>query len=134
MLSDILKDIGIKRTNQRMKVLNLLYNSKTPLTAEEIHLSLCDNSISLSTVYRTLELFSEKNVVVKSSILDSDKYYYELLNEKHQHHVICLNCKKMCYIDICPIHNLKVNDFEVTGHKLEVYGYCKACKEDFNKK
>lgn len=127
--------VGIKKTKQRKCVLALLEHSDVPLSAMEI----CkqseneDCSLWLSTVYRILELFEKENVVVKTVITDSDKALYELNRNQHIHYAVCLGCHKIVEVDDCPLEklapHLAESDFQVLGHKLEMYGYCKDCNE-----
>ena len=122
---DILKEHGLKTTPQRSTVVNILLSAELPMCAEDIY-NAADH-MSLSTVYRTLEALCECGVVKKESILDGDKMYYELNDGKHRHYAVCLQCGKLMHVDVCPVHNTNVNGFTVTGHKLELYGYCKGC-------
>lgn len=125
-INKILSDIGLKCTKQRIRVMEILSEAKSPLTVEDIYEKT--GEMSLSTVYRTLEKLCEKGVIKKNTIQDSDKFYYALTSGKHRHYAICLGCKTMKYIDICPVHTTKIDDFTVTGHKLEIYGYCDKCE------
>lgn len=125
----------MKKTKQRKCVLSVLEQAKKPLSAMEI-CSLIekeDGSIWLSTVYRVLELFVKENVAVKTVITDSEKALYELNRNEHKHYAVCLNCHKVVEIDFCPLEaitpHLADSDFQILGHKLEMYGYCKECSE-----
>lgn len=126
-INKILSDIGLKCTKQRIKVMEVLYDAKSPLTVEGIYEKT--DGMSLSTVYRTLEKLCEKGVIKKNTIQDSDRFYYEMITDKHRHYAICLGCKSMRYVDICPVHTPEITDFTVTGHKLEIYGYCDKCRK-----
>lgn len=126
-INKILTDAGLKCTTQRIKVMEILNAATAPMTAESIFEKA--NDISLSTVYRIVEKLVETGIATKNTIRDSDKFYYELADNKHRHYAICLGCGGMKYVDICPVHDLKIDDFTVTGHKLEIYGYCDKCKE-----
>ena len=125
-INKILTDAGLKCTTQRIEVMEILSRADMPMTAENIFERA--EGISLSTVYRIAEKLAQKGIVTKNTIRDSDKYYYELADNKHRHYAICLGCGKMKYVDICPVHDLKIDNFTVTGHKLEIYGYCSECK------
>jgi Fur family ferric uptake transcriptional regulator len=122
---NILKEHGLKTTRQRSEIVNILLNAEIPLCAEEIFRA--SENMSLSTVYRTLELLCERGVAKKENILDGDKMFYELADGKHRHYAVCLGCGELRHIDVCPVHDASVNGFTVTGHKLELYGYCKDC-------
>lgn len=132
---DVLNRQGIKNTKHRNAILRILEQAETPLTVEEIFMALKDKhaSIWLSTVYRTLEILTAKEMVVKSAIIGDDKARYELNHNEHKHHIICIGChKRIPFLD-CPVEifekELKEKmDFDVTEHKLEIYGYCKDCK------
>jgi Fur family ferric uptake transcriptional regulator len=82
-------------------------------------------------VYRILELFVKKGVVMKLSMLNNDFALYEMNRFQHKHYAICLSCRKVVQMDNCPmekfIPQLEDDDFHVTGHKVEIYGYCKEC-------
>ncbi|MDR3586106.1 MAG: transcriptional repressor [Desulfosporosinus sp.] len=132
---EVLKKEGVKSTRHRCAILELLEQSESPLTAEQLFIMLTEKnaSINLSTVYRTLDTFTSKNLVIKSNRVDDGKIRYELNQHEHKHHLFCVGCHKMISIEECPIGELqqalkKKMDFEVTGHKLEIYGYCHNCQ------
>lgn len=132
---EILAKEGIKSTKHRNAILAIIEQSKIPLTAEEIFLILKQKhgSIWLSTVYRTLEILSSKDLIIKLTIMDDDKARYELNHNEHRHHVICVSCHKMITFLDCPVEEFEKTlkekiDFDVIGHKLELYGYCQDCK------
>jgi Fur family ferric uptake transcriptional regulator len=124
---------GIKKTKQRQSVLSVLERSPIPLSATSIRSQAQKDgeSIWLSTVYRILELFVKKGIIVKISILNNDFALYEINRFEHKHYAICLSCRKVVQMDNCPMEKfvpqLKDSDFHVTGHKVEIYGYCKEC-------
>lgn len=126
-MSDIFKDYGIKKTGHRETVLKIIKESKIPMTAEDIFKST--DGMSLATVYRALEKFCESGVLTKISVGDDEKKYYEIASDTHRHYAVCLKCRHLEYIDFCPIGNISLKDFDVTGHRLELYGYCRKCRE-----
>lgn len=133
--TEILKREGMKSTRHRNAILLLLGQSEHPTTAEDLYISLREKtaSINLSTVYRTLDTFVSKNLVIKST-MDDGKSRYELNHHEHKHHLFCVGCHKVISIEDCPMGELqeslkKTIDFDVTGHKLEIYGYCHNCKK-----
>jgi len=132
---ELLNREGIKSTRHRNAILELLEESKFPMTAEQLFITLRDKtaSIDLSTVYRTLDTFASKNLIIKSNRVDDGKALYELNHNEHKHHLLCVGCHKLISIEDCPIGELKQTlkneiDFDITGHKLEIYGYCHDCK------
>ena len=129
-----LKKNGLKNTKHRSEVLRILELSSQPVTADYIYkrLETEGKSISLSTVYRNLELLVKKDIALKMNAVESEKSLFELNKRIHRHYLICLGCHRMFPIDDCPLDDYekalqKKTGFSITGHKLEIYGYCKDC-------
>lgn len=133
MIEDLLKKASLKNTKQRFTILSIIKLSKEPLTAEEIFKQLIiDNSkINLSTVYRTLQILTGKNVLLR--ILKGDgTAAYELNKASHNHYITCNNCNNSVLIDHCPVKELsetvsEKTGFKVTGHSLQLTGICSEC-------
>lgn len=125
---------GIKRTRQRESVLSILENSEKPLSATNIcsEIEKSGETVWMSTVYRTLELFVKHDMVIKTNIMNNGMALYELNRFQHRHYAICINCHKIIPMDNCPMNNfipdLEDENFQVIGHNLEILGYCKDCK------
>jgi len=126
---------GIKNTRSRNLVYNVLKNSALPLTAQQIYLKLqeTDTTINLSTVYRALEMFVRKELVLKSTLAEENKAVFELNRNQHQHYLVCIACREIFPLPACPLEEYeeqlhKEIGFDVTGHRFEIYGYCKNCR------
>ena len=86
---ELLKMKGLKVTNGRIKILNILSKSENSLSAENIYQIYLKNNINinLSTIYRTLELFYEKKITEK--IIQDDKVFsYRLKRNTHRHYLL----------------------------------------------
>nr|WP_231038611.1 Fur family transcriptional regulator [Pectinatus haikarae] len=125
----------MKSTKQRNLLLSILAKIQTPQTAEKLYLQAIksDSSINLSTVYRVLEKFTEKNITIRTSFLD-DKSVYSLYPKTHQHQLICMRCKKIVLLEHCPLEDFEKSveestHFSVVNHRLELYGYCRQCQK-----
>lgn len=124
---------GIKKTRQREAVLRVLRDAAAPVSAQDIgaRLEKDGEAVWLSTIYRILDLFTEKGIAVKTSVLDSDMAYYELFNPTHKHYAVCVDCHKIVALQNCPMTefepDLTDSDFRVLGHRIEMYGYCRDC-------
>ncbi|MBC7960343.1 MAG: transcriptional repressor [Vallitaleaceae bacterium] len=132
---EVLTNNGVKNTKHRDAILEVMEKSERPLTAEDIFLIIKGNggTTCLSTVYRTMEMFENKGLVIKSNSVDDGKSRYERNTLEHKHHVVCVACHKIIVIDECPFAEFestlrqKIN-FEITGHKFEIYGRCNECQ------
>lgn len=123
------KIYGFKHSKHREAILDVLSKSDNPLTAQELHEKI---GVSIPTVYRILEQLCEKGIVAKRAILDSKTSSYEISG--HRHYAVCLGCKKIKPLSVCPFEHIDdevdSDGFEVTGHKIEVYGYCRECRKN----
>ncbi len=133
---ELLNDRGIKYTNQRNITFNILRQVDLPITAEQAFMKVkeVDSTISLSTVYRILDMFVSKGLVLKSNISDDNKAMFELNRMEHKHHLICVKCKKMTVVDNCPLETYEKTleqktRYQITAHKLEMFGFCPLCQE-----
>lgn len=127
---------GMKWTKQRKSVYEVLLHATEPLSAVQIYNRVEkadeENSYALSTVYRILTAFEEKDLVIKTNWMGDGTIVYELNRGGHTHYAVCLGCHKRVPLKSCPFahaHLEDTEDFTVTGHKLEVYGYCRLCQQ-----
>lgn len=133
--SEMLKSANLKSTKQRRFLINCLRHSDSPLTADEIYsLIKEEDSINLSTVYRTLNALVESNIVIKHTISEGVSVF-QLNSEHHKHVLTCKICGKTSFVDICPIASLIdeisiQTGYEITGHNLEFLGICPECMDE----
>ncbi|MDR1589390.1 MAG: transcriptional repressor [Oscillospiraceae bacterium] len=124
---------GVRRTKQRNTVFDILASADKPISAVEIcsRAGASGQAVWLSTVYRILEMLVKERAVSKLAVMDSDMALYELIGSGHRHYAVCIGCRKIISMENCPMERflpqLKDADFRVTGHNLEVYGYCGQC-------
>ena len=149
---------NLRKTKSRMQVWEVLSEAKTPLTARRIAqlastringnrsgekkampASDSQNSgIWLSSVYRALDAFEKAHAVSKTFLKDSQEALYAIAAPGHHHYAICMNCKSRTELAGCPfgeeseLHTVD-SDFVVVGHVVEVFGYCKKCRDKMQK-
>ena len=133
-----LKSKEYKLTPQRQQILQVLLENKDKhLSAEDVYTLVKKKApdVGLATVYRTLELFVEFDIVHSINFGDGRKRYeYGDDSEgHHHHHAICLKCGKITEINEDLLEDLekqvsKDYNFSVTDHELKIYGYCRTCK------
>lgn len=124
----------MRMTRQRRMIFDLLKKTRMPKSAEMILSDLPDDTMNLSTVYRTLDLFFAEGLISKSTMKNTAYYYRN--DQAHHHYMICLNCQRMyeidCHLDHIADHVAKDHDFKITHHDMTVYGYCSACQSALN--
>lgn len=132
----IMHEKGLKLTKQRFLVFDILQNADEPLEVEQIYQRLIQNQINLSTIYRTLEVFEQKDIVIKNTFTNAASSTYEINRQEHKHHLLCTECRKIVAISGCPLAKYVMTLAEETGydivdHKLEILGICPECKKNY---
>lgn len=134
-ITRLLQEHGLSQTKHRQLLLDIIGESHQFLTADQLYLEMVkqDASISLSTVYRIVDVFVQKGILRKVMMDTSNQAFFELAHVHHCHHLICTNCHKVIHIEGCPIRDYEKNianqyGFIVQDHKLELYGLCADCQ------
>ena len=135
----MLEEHGIAHTHQREEILSLFIVESRHLKPDEVFKQLRCKGIGIATVYRTLEMLRECDIIKEISVgkerfyelkRNDEKYiyvhfkcckcgsfydYYDI--EEAQEYITAVNAmeKKMC---------VKVNDVNIT-----VNGICEKCRE-----
>lgn len=128
---NLLREKGLRVTEQRKKILEVLAEADGPISAEEAYAKLPDESCDLVTAYRSLEQF-EKIDVVQRGVRENGTMVYCISNgHDHHHHLTCRNCGKTERIDLCMEKELKEKaksfGFVEISHVMEVFGICPLC-------
>ena len=133
---EVLRERGLKVTNQRLLVLETIAGHPGEhLTAEEIYELAKEQypEIGLATIYRTVQVLVELNVIDKVSF-DDGFVRYELGSAKadshHHHHAICQECGRVLAFEGDLLETLEqalydTMGFVVTDHEVKLTGYCK---------
>lgn len=132
-----LKQHNLKYTKQRHSVLNVLKKSEVPLTLNQI-IDQLDVEMDLSTIYRALDSFEEKQMINKTFPLEPSLALYDYNREVHKHHLRCIECSKILVIESCPLeeYETKIENetgFTIKRHQLELYGLCPKCQSKAKK-
>ncbi|MFD1067305.1 peroxide-responsive transcriptional repressor PerR [Oceanobacillus locisalsi] len=131
---DTLKKSGVRITPQRHAVLEYLLNSTIHPTADDIYKALEGKfpNMSVATVYNNLRVLKDIGLVRELTYGDSSSRFD--CNTSDHYHIICNQCGKIVdfhYPSLEEVESLaeQVTGFDVSHHRLEVYGTCNACKE-----
>ncbi len=129
-LVEDLRGQGYKITTSRYRVLERLAGQDENFTAEELAGDLAP--VGRATVYRTLKLLLERGLVCKV-VLGDGSVCYRMSHTLHHHHLVCVGCGATEDIGRCGVDDVlasvrETTDYEVVGHRIEVYGFCPACR------
>ena len=136
-LKKIVKQKGLKYTEQREIVLSILLHAKEHLTAEEVYNEIKkehkESNIGIATVYRALSFLEEVDWIT-SITFGTDGKKYESNSKSHHDHLICTECGKIIEFIDDEIEKrqdkiAKKNKFKITSHSMQLYGTCEVCQE-----
>ena len=105
-----LADQGLRVTDQRLAIFNAAFAQKEHFTAEQLldHARVLDDSVSRATVYRTLPLMTESQILREVDIGSGEKFYLAATGGSSQvAQVVCVDCDKI---------------FEISAPFMEWYG------------
>ncbi|AMJ39933.1 Fur family transcriptional regulator [Anaerotignum propionicum] len=133
--AQILREKGLKVTPQRIAVYNMLLNSTEHPNAETIYRALepTNPTMSLATVYKTLDYFKQLGLVQELNVGEGSSRYDAVV--KCHPHTVCMQCGKVqdLFLDeLTEIHK-KVKeelDFQVNCEQLILYGICGDCRKN----
>lgn len=132
--SQQLKDAGLKITLPRLKVLQILEQSRNHhLSAEGVYKALLETGedVGLATVYRVLTQFEAAGLVSRHNF-EGGYSVFELSQGEHHDHLVCVKCGRVEeFIDEIIEQRQKViaesANFKMTDHALNIYGICPQC-------
>ena len=119
---------GMKMTGQRRVIAQVLSEAADHPDVEEVYrrASERDQSISIATVYRTVRLFEEANILERHDFGDG-RSRYEEATEEHHDHLINIQTGEVIEFQNAEIEALqekiaKHHGYRLVGHRLELYG------------
>lgn len=121
-------------TRPREQISAVLRNERRYLSAAEIHglLKKARSTVSLSTVYRTLDLLAAKGEA-SQRVDEHGEATYVTCAPTHHHHAICRKCGRVEEVACEAMERfageLRVHHgFELDDHAMEFFGRCAACR------
>ncbi|MBP7252572.1 MAG: transcriptional repressor [Alphaproteobacteria bacterium] len=119
---------GLKMTEQRRVISRVLSEAHDHPDVEEVYRrsSALDPKISIATVYRTMRLLEEANVIDRLDFGDG-RARYEETRDEHHHHLIDVNSGAVIEFKNEELERLKEKiaaelGYQLIGHRLELYG------------
>ena len=126
-LEQICFEKGMKMTGQRRVIARLLSDAADHPDVEELHrrASSIDPRISIATVYRTVRLFEEANILSRHEFGDG-RARYERAPESHHDHLIDIKSGKVIEFQNEEIEGLQREiarrlGYNLVDHRLELY-------------
>lgn len=134
-LKQIIRNLNLKVTQQRMAILKSLHEGRRHVTAQELYEKLNKEhpEIGFATVYRFLRALTEGNFVTEVRMGGLPARYELTPTKSHHDHLTCVKCGKICEFENKAIEALQEKvayqfGFVLTHHVLELYGVCPSCQ------
>ena len=133
-LADVLSDAGIRSTEPRRAVAELIATRNGHFTARELVDDAASrrSGIGRATIFRTLELFADLGLVERLD-LPSGEHAYVACEPAHHHHVVCSRCGRSSEVEDCGMADVtrevaRRTGYRIERHRLELFGVCPDCR------
>lgn len=134
-VSEQLNNVGLKATTPRLKVLQVFHgHERRHLTAEDVHRRMMEINadVGLATVYRVLGQLTDVGILSRH-VFESGKAIYEIQQDQHHDHLICLGCGRVdeFFDDVIEARQREIahtSGYALAQHQLALYGYCPGCR------
>ena len=132
--NDVDRKLSQRSTEQRELIREIIQQADEHLDADKIYQQARQRSpsISLSTVYRNLQLFKEMGLVEEHQF--GTRRFYETVPQAKHHHLVCLGCGRVFEFKCPSTERLKSRiskeeGFRVTETEVRLTGYCPECQK-----
>ena len=134
-LRTYLTKAGLKFTEQRWNIAKLILSTGGHLSAQELveQVRRVNPGIGPATVYRTIKVLCDADVLKESLSGPSGTVYYEAYYEKHHDHIVCMDCGEIFEFNDEQIESRQKTvsqkmDFEEDGHRHVIFARCALLK------
>jgi Fur family peroxide stress response transcriptional regulator len=129
---EALRSKGYKATPQRIAICRIALNSRAHPSAQQVYdeVKKIHPTVSLATVYKTLEVLSDLDLVQEINLPKGQARFDSYMNPHIN--LICLKCGTITDLDDITVEEITrkvaaATKFKPTGQRVDVYGICQKC-------
>jgi Fur family ferric uptake transcriptional regulator len=123
-------------TRQRDLVAQVVFLSEDHPSVESIRRTLEERGehVGLATVYRTLEVLVQSDLVRAHDFGEGFKRYEPMAAQAHHEHLICERCGRVQEFQNERLERMlpiiaDEHGFQHQRHRVEIYGVCRECRQ-----
>lgn len=135
---NVVEEAGHRLTEPRAELIRAVSaQGQRPFTGEDLYDELRTTGLGRATVFRTLRLLLDLNVLSRLHMEDGCQQYILTpadgsQGENHHDRLICRLCGRVAYLDHCPMEEAiagiaKRSGYRVETHHLDIIGVCGEC-------
>ena len=131
------KKAGVRWTIQRETIVRSFIRERRHLTAEDLHdiVKTDDSSVSVATVYRTMNLLVQTGLVAKRNFTEGSAAFDLVIGKGHHHHLIDIENDRIIEFNDDELEEIMSRiatdlGYKISCHKLEIFG--KPIEDDGN--
>ena len=133
-LTDYLTEKKCRKTPERYAILNHIYSSEhRHFDMDSLYTAMTKQNfrVSRATLYNTMQLLFECNLVLKHQFGQNISFYERAFNNDFHHHLICTDCNTIKEYKNAELKNViqnrKIKNFSPSHYSLYVFGICNTC-------
>lgn len=134
-LVDALGAAGYRLTEPRRAVAELVAGRAGHFTASDLIADAQERELGIgrATIFRSLDLFTELEVLERIDLPSGEHAYVPCLPQYHHHHVVCQRCGKVTEVEDLGLGEAlrameRTSGWRVEKHRLELFGICPECR------
>jgi Fur family ferric uptake transcriptional regulator len=135
VLQDYIRRRGLRRTPERERVLQEIFETHGHFDVDELYLKLRHKGVKVSkaSIYRALPLFIDCGLIREVDFTEGHWHYEHIYGHNDHCHLRCLGCGEMLEFEeptLKPLEEFLENKYHyrIKGHQLQVHGLCPTCQ------